>query len=154
MRRFTLLLALTACGTSDPRTWEKCDLTNCSVSADAEWDVIADGAEISGDYDVVGPPDPYLCLTVKGHSWCSSAKSDDASPRWDQTIARALTVADLTGAAVRADLWDQDTGGLDSNDLICSTELTVTADNLEAGGVRFTCSSNGTTAAFLFRHVQ
>jgi hypothetical protein len=151
--RIMMLMSLmwAGCGTSDPLTWQPC--AGCAT-AGATWSLIADGAEINGDYDPIGPPDPYICVTVGGATHCSSQQSDTSTPRWSETLATGLTTAELTTGALPVAMWDVDTGGFDSNDLICSTELTVTADNLEAGGIRFTCSSNGTTAAFLFRHLQ
>jgi len=144
-----LLMLLAGCGTSDPLTWRPCP--GCAAGG-GSWDLIADGAEINGDYDPIGPPDPYLCVTVGGTARCSSQRSDTSSPRWSQTIATGLSAAELTRALPVA-LWDVDTGGLDSNDLICSTTVTVSDDNLEAGGVRFNCS-NGTTVALEFVHVE
>src|SRR5689334_16107456 len=104
MKNTLLLLVLTGCGTTDPRFWQTCDA--CAADANALWDVIADGAEIAGDYDVVGPPDPYLCLTIGGSTHCSSAKSDDASPRWNETILRSATTSQLTAKSASVDLWD------------------------------------------------
>ena len=153
MRTLLFTILLVGCGTSDPRTWENCDLTHCSTDPSATWDVIADGAEVSGDYDVVGPPDPYLCLTVASHAWCSSSISDSSSPRWNDTILRSATVDELTTGPLDVNLWDQDTGGLDTNDFICGTSISITTDDLRAGGIRFNCGS-GTSAEFRFHFVQ
>jgi hypothetical protein len=139
---------LAGCGTSDPLTWKECP--GCAAGG-GTWRLEADGAEINGDFDVVGPPDPFLCVTVKGATHCTSEQSDTSSPRWSQTLASNLTTADLTGSALSVAIWDKDTGGLDTNDFICSTSVTLTADNLEQGGVRFDCSHG--TAAFLFRYL-
>jgi hypothetical protein len=106
---------------------------------------------VTGDYDVVGPPDPYMCLTVKGGTHCSSSESDTSSPRWGDTIVHLLTTADLTKAPLAVALWDEDTGGLDTNDFICSTEVQITSDDLEAGGIRFSCDR--ANAAFRFHFV-
>jgi hypothetical protein len=147
MNRTTALLILTVagCGTSDPLTWSKCP--GCA-EAGATWDLIADGAEVNGTYDPVGPPDPYLCVTVKGKTECSTSKSDTSSPRWSEAILHSVPTTDLT-AGLEVGLWDQDTGGLDTNDFICSTQVGVTDADLDAGGIRFSCS-NGTTAELQF----
>ena len=144
-----LLVLLSACGTSDPLTWKTC--SGCAT-AGGTWDLIADGAEIRGDYDPVGPPDPYLCVTVQGHTHCTANQSDTSTPRWSQTLATSLTTSDLTSAPLPVALWDADTGGLDSDDFICSTDVTITAADLEAGGIRFDCTNGD--ASFLFQHVD
>jgi C2 domain len=148
--RFAALagLLVAGCGTSDPRTWEPCTDARCNDPS-ATFDVIADGADITGSYDVIGPPDPYLCVTLLGATHCSSEISDTSSPRWSETIVRAATVADLTGNPIAVNLWDQDTGGLDTNDFICGTELRLTTDDLDAGGASFDCGS-GTQGALRF----
>lgn len=146
--RMLLLLLVCGCGTTDPGLWKTC--SGCANAG--TWELIADGAEIRGDYDPVGPPDPYLCVTVLGHSHCTSNQSDTSSPRWSQTLATSLATSDLTAAPLAVALWDADTGGLDSDDLICSTSVAITAADLEAGGIRFDCST--ANAAFLFQHAD
>lgn len=141
-----ILMLVAGCGTSDPSTWESC--SGCAETAGAQWDVIADGAELSGGYDVLGPPDPYICLTVQGQTHCSTHVSDSADPRWDYTLVRALPTAALTDQPLAVNLWDKDTGGLDTNDFICSAQIQITDADLDAGGVQFNCSRG--KAAFRF----
>ena len=152
MRKTLLLLLLVGCGTTDPRLWDTCE--GCAADPNALWEVIADGAEIAGDYDVVGPPDPYMCLTIGNLTKCTSAMSDDASPRWNQTLFHSTTTAFLTSGTVPpgAAIWDEDTGGLDTNDAVCGTSLPITGADLEAGGIRFACQSS--MAAFRFKAVK
>jgi hypothetical protein len=151
LNRVALLLTIaTGCGTTDPLLWNKCP--GCAQDPSGSWDLIADGAEIEGDYDVVGPPDPYMCITVKGASECTTSQSDNASPRWNEVVASSLSTADLTVASLSVRLSDKDTGGLDTNDSICSTSIHITADDLEDGGIRFSCSRG--TAAYRFRFRQ
>ena len=146
VRSMALLILVAGCGTSDPSTWETCD--GCAETAGTQWDVIADGAELNGDYDVLGPPDPYICLTVQGQTHCSAHVSDSSTPRWDYTIMRAVPTADLTDSTLAVNLWDKDTGGLDTNDFICSAEINITAADLDAGGILFSCARGN--AAFRF----
>lgn len=145
-----LMFVVAGCGTSDPATWETC--SGCATRPDARWDVIADGAELSGSYDVVGPPDPYICLTVQHQTHCSAHVSDSATPRWDDVIMRAVSTTVLTAEPLTVGIWDKDTGGLDANDFVCSTELQVSAADLEAGGTLFSCPRGN--AAFRFQYVR
>jgi len=147
-------LLLVGCGSSDPRTWDKCTDARCADPA-ASWEVYADGGNVgSGSWDFVGDPDPYICLTVAGTNKCSQNISDSSSPRWSRQLFANVTGAQLTtSSGLSVGYWDQDTGGsLDPNDAICSGTIHVTMDDLAYGGIQFDCNDvKGSHASATFR---
>jgi hypothetical protein len=149
---WALLLLLTACGSTDSSSWEKCYEAPCHTGPDSRWDIYADGGDVSdGDWDFLGPPDPYICLSVAGKTHCSASKSDSNSPRWSDLLLQDVSAESLTKAPLGVAYWDKDTGTLlDGNDKICSGTVTITAADLAEGGVRFECGKGSATFTFHF----
>jgi len=145
-------LRLVGCGSSDPDSWEKCDELPCNTGASSRWDVYADGGDVDErDWDFLGPPDPYICLSVGGRTECSSSVSDSSRPRWSDLLFSEISASQLVGTSLGVRYVDKDTDSwLDDNDAICSGSLRITPADLAEGGVRFDCERGSATFTFHF----
>jgi hypothetical protein len=132
--------------------WETCDVaTNtCALNAGTRFNLVADDGRVPGDsWDpFFGPPDPYVCVSVGGLEQCTTVQSDDSSPTWNQEL-----FADLDGDALETMTMGvrYEDSDLDSDDSICSGSITVTSEEVHAGGFRFNCN-NGSYANFTLRN--
>jgi hypothetical protein len=128
--------------------WETCDVAAdvCTLNAGARFDLVAVDGSVPGDnWDpFFGPPDPYICASSGVMEECSSIQSDDATPKWNDTLLTGLDGEALLSAALALDYEDSD---LDTPDLICRGVVTLTAAELHAGGFTFHCD-NGSWARF------
>ena len=134
--------------------WETCNAATqeCVLNVGARFDLVAvDGKVPGNDWDpLFGPPDPYICASDGLMEQCSSIQSDDSSPEWNDTLLTGLDGSALLQTPLSLDYEDSD---VDSPDLICNGGVTLTAEELHAGGFRFNCS-NGSYARFSLRNTD
>ena len=134
--------------------WETCEQATqvCVLNNGTRFDLVADDGNVPGDnWDpFFGPPDPYICAGMNGTEGCTTEQSDDSSPSWNQEVLADLSGDSLLANAIGIRYEDSD---LDSPDLICSGTVTVTTDELHAGGFRYNCG-NGATARFTLKNID
>jgi hypothetical protein len=134
--------------------WETCDVASnqCALNAGTVFDLVADNGKVPGDsWDpFFGPPDPYVCASLGGMEGCSTQQSDDSSPSWNQELLADLSGDALASAQIAIRYEDSD---LDSDDLICTGSVAVSAELLHDGGFTFHCG-NGATATFTLRNTN
>jgi hypothetical protein len=120
--------------------WETCDVASdeCVLNTGTRFDLVAADGSVPGDnWDpFFGPPDPYICASDGAMEQCSSIQSDDATPKWNDTLLTGLDGSALLTAPLALDYEDSD---LDTPDLICRGAFTVSPADLHAGGFTFRC---------------
>jgi hypothetical protein len=154
MRKLTLtalLATVCACGSTNPAFWEKCEGSPCHTDGTSQWDIWADGGNVEGSHDFVGPADPYVCLTIDGDTECSSHVSDSDYPRWRDQLFSNIPASRFVGKTLAVSYWDKDTDTLlDKNDSLCKGSIIIDVADLEEGGVRYDCAEGDLTFTFHF----
>ena len=82
----------------------------CVLNAGTRFDLVAVDGSVPGDnWDpFFGPPDPYICASDGVMEQCSSIQSDDATPKWNDTLLTGLDGEALLTTALAFDYEESD----------------------------------------------
>jgi hypothetical protein len=142
-----------SCGSCQP--WQTCSAAVCTIDPTSTWDLIAVEGSLSradpqGDpWDVDGPPDPFVCVTINEVRQCTTAVTNNFSALWNQKLFSRIVARSFEGSVfqggIEVDLRDQDGTG---SEPVCFGAITVGNADFLAGQFTATCDSTTSDATF------
>ncbi len=130
---------------------------SCTVEDDAEWDVVAVGADIDEETvegDQATGPDPFAEVTIGDTTEQTSVIHDEYEPHWNETTVTGVTAEEIEGMSYI--LWDEDsTPWIGDDKIVADCEPNFTGEDVASGTATHSCTggkheNNQATTEFRF----
>ena len=125
----------------------------CHLDLDSTWDFYAYSAVLpmtkpsGGSWDLFGGlPDPYVIVYSSGTHAQTTALTDTTTPTWNQVTLKNVKASQYL-SSMSFNVWDQDLGFGDSDDLMGGCAMTVYQANFDGRLYYWTCPQTATQGA-------